>query len=272
MNRSFTAIAALTLIACTPGPLPEVQGPDGAVFRRMTVERLPEMLTPRGGHRTLLLGEELTVIGGHTDGFKLIETAEYLRGGAWHEVPMYYPHDGGFIAPLPDGKVMVGGGSAEPFGIGQTFGVEIYDPATHSSYGTGILDRKRAYASALSLPDGRVIVSGNWYADDGIACHGALQIHSLENRLLDRVRIEEPENEDVLDLPASIRTGGRLVFLCGIPLQVVVDDVACRRDVEACSGGGGIQHEDRRPVDCRELVNDLLPQRRRRGSVDLEHA
>lgn len=166
------ASLAIILTACTPGPRPgEAAGPDGTVFHRMGVERLPELNAPRGGHQTLLLGDELTVIGGHTDGFKLLETAEYLRGGAWHEVPMYYPHDGGFIAPLPDGKVMVGGGSAEPFGIGQTFGVEIYDPATHSSYGTGILDHKRAYASALSLPDGRVIVSGNWYADDGIACY-----------------------------------------------------------------------------------------------------
>lgn len=168
MNRSFTAIAALTLIACTPAPQPEAQGPDGTVFRRMTVELLPELNAPRGGHRTLLLGDELTVIGGHTDGFKLIETAEYLHGGVWHEVPLVYPHDGGFTAPLPDGTVLVGGGSAEPFGIGQSWGVEVYDPVSHSSRAVGILDRKRAYASALTLPDGRVVIAGNWYAEDAV--------------------------------------------------------------------------------------------------------
>ena len=134
----------------------------------MEVERLPELNAPRGGHRTLLLRGELTVVGGHTDAFKPVGTAEYLSGGAWHEVPMHYPHDGGFAAPLPDGTVMVGGGSAEPFGIGQTWGVEVYDPATHSSRLLGTMDRKRAYASALPLPDGRVVIAGNWYAEDAI--------------------------------------------------------------------------------------------------------
>ena len=166
--KLLLSFSALALASCTPAPQPEVQGPDGAVFRRMTVERLPELNAPRGGHRTLLLGEELTVIGGHTDGFKLIETAEYLHGGVWHEVPLVYPHDGGFTAPLPDGTVLVGGGSAEPFGIGQSWGVEVYDPVSHSSRAVGILDRKRAYASALTLPDGRVVIAGNWHAEDAV--------------------------------------------------------------------------------------------------------
>ena len=158
----------LLTAACAPEPQPEVQGPDGTVFRQMAVERLPELNAPRGGHQTLLLGDELTVIGGHTDGFKLVETAEYLSGGAWHEMQMNYPHDGGFVAPLPDGTVMAGGGSAEPFGIGQSWGVEVYDPRTHGSRPVGIMDRKRAYASALPLPDGRVIISGNMLAEDAV--------------------------------------------------------------------------------------------------------
>ena len=163
-------LAALLAAACSPGSQPEpmAEGPDGAVFHRMTVERLPELNAPRGYHQTLLLGDELTVIGGHTDAFKPIGTAEYLQNGIWHEVPLHYPHDGGFTAPLPDGTVMVGGGSAEPFGIGQTWGVEVYDPASHACRLIGIMDRKRAYASALPLPDGRAVIAGNWYADDAI--------------------------------------------------------------------------------------------------------
>ena len=163
-------LAALLAAACSSGPKPEpvAEGPDGTVFHRMTVERLPELNAPRGYHQTLLLGDELTVIGGHTDAFKPIGTAEYLQNGIWHEVPLHYPHDGGFTAPLPDGTVMVGGGSAEPFGIGQTWGVEVYDPASHACRLIGIMDRKRAYASALPLPDGRVVIAGNWYADDAI--------------------------------------------------------------------------------------------------------
>ena len=170
VKRLLPSILTILLAACSPGPQPgpAAEGPDGTVFQRLAVERLPALNAPRGGHQTLLLGDELTVIGGHTDAFKLIETAEYLRDGAWHEVPMKYSHDGGFITPLADGTVMVGGGSAEPFGIGQTWGVEVYDPASHSSRPLGILDRKRAYASALPLPDGRVVISGNWYAGDAV--------------------------------------------------------------------------------------------------------
>lgn len=116
----------------------------------------------------MVLNGEVTLFGGHTDGFLLSPSAWYLKGGAWHEVPMKYPHDVAFCTLLPDGRVMLGGGSAEAFGIGQSWGVEIYDPATHSFTAEGILDRKRAGASALALPDGRVLVSGNWYAPDAM--------------------------------------------------------------------------------------------------------
>lgn len=111
---------------------------------------------------------ELTLFGGHTDGFVLSPSAWYLKGGAWHEVTMKYPHVFAFCTLLPDGRVMLGGGSVEAFGIGQSWGVEIYDPATHSFTAEGILDRKRAGASALALPDGKVLVSGNWYAPDAM--------------------------------------------------------------------------------------------------------
>lgn len=116
-----------------------------------------------------MAGGELVVIGGHTDGFNPLETLEYFADGAWHEVPMHYSHDNGFALPLPDGTVMIGGGSAESFGIGQSWGVEIYDPASHRTRAIAILDRKRTLASAQVLPDGRVLVAGNWYADDAIA-------------------------------------------------------------------------------------------------------
>ena len=116
----------------------------------------------------MVLSGEVTLFGGHTDGFLLSPSAWYLKGGAWHEVPMKYPHDVAFCTLLPDGRVMLGGGSAEAFGIGQSWGVEIYDPATHTFTAEGILDRKRAGASALALPDGKVLVSGNWYAPDAM--------------------------------------------------------------------------------------------------------
>ena len=66
----------------------------------------------------MVLNGELTLFGGHTDDFLLSQSAWYLKGGAWHEVPMIYAHDHAFCTLRPDGRVMLGGGSAEAFGIG----------------------------------------------------------------------------------------------------------------------------------------------------------
>ena len=143
-----------------------VSGEDGTQWRRMTVERLPDMNEPRGNHRTVVIGDEIVVLGGHTEGFKLIETAEYFVDGVWHTVPMLYPHLNGFAAQLQDGSILLGGGSAEAFGIGQSWGAEIYDPASHSFSAAGIMSAKRAMPSAVTLPDGKVVIVGNWHAPD----------------------------------------------------------------------------------------------------------
>ena len=137
-------------------------------FQKMVFERLPSLETPRGVGQPILLGEEVTVFGGHTTGYKPAETAEYYSGGAWHSIPMTYPHDGGSFTRLPDGRLFLAGGNAEAFGIGQSWGAEIYDPATRSFSPVGIMDRKRSLACATALPDGRVLIAGNWYAPDAV--------------------------------------------------------------------------------------------------------
>ncbi len=162
--------SALILMSCTPEATPgQTLGEvDGVPLYKMTVERLPDLPKPRGGQHTMLLGDELTVLGGITDGFVLEPTIAYLRDGAWHQVQMKYPHYYGFTNLLQDGSVMLGGGCSENFGIGQSWGVETYNPSTHTCKAVGIMDRKRAGASASVLSDGRVIISGNWYAEDAI--------------------------------------------------------------------------------------------------------
>ena len=145
---------------------------DDAVWQELRVERLPDLNIPRNGHFLACVGGELTVIGGHTTGFIPTATAEYFQGGSWHLLDTYFPHDFGFGLVLPSEQVLVGGGCAEAFGIGQTWGVEMYDPATHSFSPLPILDVKRgANASAARLSDGRIIVSGNWFAEDRISAY-----------------------------------------------------------------------------------------------------
>lgn len=161
------SLAAVLLAGCSPAQQGGrvISAPDGTQWREMGVERLPDMNEPRGNHRTAVLGEEIVVLGGHTDGFKPLETAEYYADGAWHTMPMVYPHATGFAAQLQDGRILLGGGS-ETFGIGQSWGVEAYDPAAHTFIAVGIMSAKRALPSALPLADGRVLIAGNWYADD----------------------------------------------------------------------------------------------------------
>lgn len=143
---------------------------DGVGYRliELKVDTLPNLNISRSGHVTLCLDGELTVLGGHTNGFVPTATAEYLRDGVWHTVPLVYPHDHGTPLLLRSGKVFLAGGHKEDLGIGQLFSVELYDPASHTSKGFGCMDRKRAYANAIEMDDDQVVIAGNWYADDGI--------------------------------------------------------------------------------------------------------
>lgn len=135
---------------------------------KIEVERLPDLNIPRNGHSAVCMNGEVTVFGGHTTNFVLTPTAEYYKDGEWHLVDMAYPHDNGLCMMLRSGKVLLAGGSAEPMGVGQSYPVEEYDPETHTFRGFSILSRKRTFASGVELDSGRVIVTGNWYADDGI--------------------------------------------------------------------------------------------------------
>ena len=135
---------------------------------RIEVEQLPDLNIPRAGHEVFCVNGELTVAGGHTDGFVPTPTAEYLKDDQWHTIPMTYTHDNAFSVVLSSGKVMLGGGSEQSIGIGQTYVTEVYDPQTHTFNGYCSMQRKRACASALELDSGRVVVAGNWYANDGI--------------------------------------------------------------------------------------------------------
>ena len=137
----------------------------------LLVERLPNLNIPRSGHTVFCTADgEVVAAGGHTSGFVLTPTAERFDGHQWHLVDMVYSHGFGFSSMLASGKVIVAGGAEKDLGIGQTFGIELYNPATHSFEGYGCLDTKRCYAAGLAMDSGRVVISGNWYHDDDIEC------------------------------------------------------------------------------------------------------
>ena len=148
---------------------------------KMRAERLPDLNIPRLGHTVFCAGEEVVAAGGHTTGFVPTPTAEYFRDGTWHLMQMTYPHDQGVSALTATGEVLVAGGHGEALGIGQTFPLELYDTAAHSFRGYGCLASKRCFAGALPLDSGRVVISGNWYADDGIEVYdGSRQCRTVK--------------------------------------------------------------------------------------------
>lgn len=167
----YMLLATLQAGAAHGGSCPEV---------RIVPERLPSLNLPRSGHNIFCINGELTVTGGHTTNFVPTPTAEYYAGGAWHQLDMAYSHDNGFAVVLGPDEVIIGGGHAEPLGIGQTFMLERYQPSSHTFEGFGCLDRRRVLTSATQLADGRVVISGNHYADDAIGCYdGQSQVQDL---------------------------------------------------------------------------------------------
>ena len=135
---------------------------------KIEAERLADLNVARAGHNTLFLNGELTVLGGHSTGFVPTATAEYLKDGEWHLIPMAYMHDNGTAVALKNGMVLLAGGHTGNLGIGQTFETEIYNPVTHSFGNYGCMSQKRALASGTEIDSGRVVISGNWYGRDGV--------------------------------------------------------------------------------------------------------
>ena len=88
---------------------------------RVEAERLPDMNVPRSGHSALLLNGEVTVVGGHTSGFVLTPTIEYLEGGKWQQLQTVYTHDGGISIVMASGKVLLAGGFKDNLGIGLVY-------------------------------------------------------------------------------------------------------------------------------------------------------
>jgi len=142
---------------------------DSCKWVRIEPERLPDMTIARAGHTVFYADGELTVVGGHTSGFKLTSTAEYFREGEWHLVNTVYLHDNGMAVVLDHGrKALIAGGHEKNLGIGQSYEVEMYDRATYSFNGFGCLDKKRALAQGVELDSGRVLIAGNHQGNDGL--------------------------------------------------------------------------------------------------------
>src|ERR1700761_7010526 len=73
---------------------------------------------------------------------------------------MHTPHDGHTATLLPDGRVLVAGGSIP-------FYAELFDPVTDTWSNTKSMGYGVSNHTATLLQDGRVLIAGG-YADDGL--------------------------------------------------------------------------------------------------------
>lgn len=165
--RLFLMLWAMCLLPIH-GVIPPVDTLSSCPMIELDVERLPDLVLPRMGHRVIVSGDEIIAVGGHSKGFIPTNTAEYYSDGEWHLIPTVYAHDNGTSVMLSNGKVLIAGGHEQHLGIGQTYPVEMYDPSNHTFDGFGSLDMKRVFANALEIDSGKVIIAGNWYHDDEI--------------------------------------------------------------------------------------------------------
>ena len=166
--RTILTAVILTLLTAAFSHVEAQTGNSQCPTVEIHAERLPDMNMPRAGHAMFVCGDEVVVVGGHTTGFTLTKTAEVYSDGKWETLPTVYVHDNPVAIRLKSGKILVAGGHEKDLGIGQTFPAEIYDPTTRTFEGFGCLDKKRAIANAVELDNGKVVISGNWYAEDAI--------------------------------------------------------------------------------------------------------
>ena len=164
MPRKFYIIASILMLLMSLTAV----AVDTCKMVKITAERLPDLNIPRNAHAIFCMNGEVTVVGGHTKSFIPTTTAEYYKDGEWHLIETEYPHDNGMCVVLKSGKVLLAGGHAEPMGVGRSYSVEEYDPETHTFRGFSCLSTKRTLAVGAELDSGKVVVTGNWYDEDGI--------------------------------------------------------------------------------------------------------
>ena len=127
------------------------------------------MVSPRAEHTATLLPDgEVLVAGGDK---QLSPTAMVVASAE-----LYDPSTGSWTATgsmgrarvghtatlLPDGKVLVAGGTRIPEATGALAAAELYDPSSGSWTATGSMGRARTGHTATLLPVGKVLVAGGW--------------------------------------------------------------------------------------------------------------
>ena len=175
MNLIPIAITVLLSTAALPGaPRTAVAAPAATeVSAAPGWRQTGDMLSARVGHTaTLLWNGKVLVVGGSSDdtAFGFLDSAELYDppSGTWSSTgALSQPASGHTATLLPDGKVLVAGGTTLVVAAGiNTFpasaAAQVYDPATGVWTSTGSMLNARSGHTATLLQSGKVLVAGGF--------------------------------------------------------------------------------------------------------------
>jgi hypothetical protein len=142
----------------------------------------PEMNVARMAHQTVLLpNQSLLLIGGHGTSFVSLGSADNFTSvpDTFIIKAMNYVHDGGAVARLANGRLLIAGGAAD-WGIAPGYNTaEIYNPTNGSFTPTGTMNLPRMLATPAVMKNGKVLIVGGWY-DNSSATYGEVYDPSSE--------------------------------------------------------------------------------------------
>lgn len=126
---------------------------------------------------------------------------------------------------LPDGKVLIAGGSVVP--VSQVLAsAELYDPSTHKFTRTGPMATARSNAAATLLADGRVLIVGGDGCRNLATCHepDSLKSAELYDPTTGKFTPTGSMSEARVSATAVLLPDGRVLVLSGGSLLVEVYD------------------------------------------------
>jgi Galactose oxidase, central domain/Kelch motif len=172
------AVSALVSLPSTSGHCQTLPGGGPGALATASVATWTDtgrLNTAHSGHTaTLLPSGKVLVVGGESGEF-VLDTAELYdpASGTWSLTGSLGVRRRSHTATLlSDGRVLVAGGFGGP-APGPDYGylgsAELYDPATGTWSFTGNLDANRAGHEATLLQNGKVLVAGDFFADNRIS-------------------------------------------------------------------------------------------------------
>ena len=175
----------------------------------------PSMNVARMNHQAVKLANQtILLIGGHGESFISLNSCELFLVGpdTFVSQTMMYAHDGGAVARLQDGRILIAGG-AENYGVAPGYThAEIYNPETQSYSATGSLNYARTNNSAATLNNGKVLVAGGWYNDNsGTYC----ELYNPDSGTFSLTGALNTPRSNPIVIPTN--DGGAIVF-SGIPI------------------------------------------------------